>query len=99
MTEKTCSIYKVRYNDIKTHITHVEAQVCENGTSYRLQKYTRDEIIKMINDGFIVKTRIQEGTDYIDGASVIVWPLNSIVYIKTEPNDTEADNLGNLPTF
>jgi len=53
----------------------------------------------MIKGEFEVKTRVQIGDHYKDGALVEIWPVNGVEYLKTERNNDEEDNLGSLPTF
>ena len=102
MTKKACNIYRVRYAQGKRkYISHVEAQIIrDDGSSTGQKELTRNDVIVKINDGYATKTRIREhGDTYKDGASVLVWSVKGVNYLKTEPNDDEEDNLGELPLF
>ena len=55
----------------------------------------RDTCIKEIEAGIEYETSPSRG----QGAKVIVYELNRNKYLKTERDDTEANNLGGLPTF
>jgi len=100
MSPNSCLIYKVRYAEDKRFISHVEAKVYENGKLTPLEQYTRKEIVTKIEKGYTVKTCIQiAGDNYKDGANVGIYSFNGVEYITTDPNNTEADNLGELPTF
>ena len=102
MFHNKCLIYRVCYgNKEQTHITHVEAHVDDNiGTSHPKKILTRAKVLEMIDDGYSVETvKWLYGDTYEKGAKVIAIPLNGNRYIKTESNETEEDNLGELPTF
>jgi len=103
MLNNSCSVYKVCYEkSSKTkRISHVEAQVYKDGRTRSKQEYTKDDIIRMVNDlNFTVETRIKvHGDVYKDGAPVIVVTLNGTDFIKTEKNEITEDNLGELPIY
>jgi len=100
MTQNKCLIYAVRYDKERKFISHVKARVDSHGVYVPKKEYTKADIINMINDDFVVQTRVHEyGNSYAIGADVVIQSLNGVDYIKTKPNDTEEDNLGELPIF
>ena len=58
---------------------------------------SRQNIIKMIQDeGKSVVTVREHQGQWVQGEDVHVTSKN---YIRTDPNETESDNLGDLPEF
>ena len=94
-----CFIYAVHYDTEKRHITKVKGQISTGGTLGPLQVLTKAEILAKIDADWIVATVVKndEGGDKL--TDVIPCTINGKRYIKTVPNDTEEDNLGELPTF
>ena len=97
--EKLCFIYAVNYATGKKHIAKVKAQVTETAEVPPIKIYTKNDILKLNDSGFRIVTTIKRGTKYGFGADVDVYLLKGVRFLKTEPNDREEDNLGELPTF
>ena len=100
MSEKQCYIYAVRYEKERRRIQKVKARIYAGMSSKPEQDFLREEIIEMIDNDYVVETRIRITRDsYEPGAPVLTYMLNGERYIKTEANDNEEDNLGELETF
>ena len=97
--EKICAIFAVRYATEKRHISHVNARIHTGGEYEPLRSFTKSEILAKLDSGWMVITMTKGGKDYIYSADVTDYTINGKRYIKTVPNDTEEDNLGELPTF
>ncbi len=91
-------IDKVHYakdlNGNKTHISHVKGTntLTEDST----KEYTKRSVIDFINDGNAVKTKYVRNGRWVVGEDVHVVD-NS--YLRTDNNNTKADNLENLPEY
>ena len=102
MSKNECTIYRIRYSQgQQKHISHVDAQIFEEDGSHTARReFDRDFVISLIQKGYTAKTRVRVyGDTFKDGATVIVWSVKGVNYLKTEPNEIEEDNLGELPLF
>ena len=98
--EKISCIYAVHYDEDTRHISQVKARINPaSGTLEPLRVYTKSEILNQIDTGFYVVTMVKGGVDHVVGAEVMAYTINGKRYLKTVANDTEEDNLGELPTF
>lgn len=78
-------------------ITHLYCQIAEDeGKKMGTGSFeTRENVIKQINNNLIFKTAIhKEGTTYTVGDKIVVVAGK---YLRTDGNNIEEDNLGNLP--
>jgi hypothetical protein len=96
---KVCFIYAVHYEPEKRHISQVKAQISTGGELEPMKVFTKSEILTKIDSDWIVMTMIKGGVNYVPSADVIAVTINGKRYLKTVANDTEEDNLGELPTF
>ena len=98
--QKFSYIYAVRYEKEKRHISQVNARIDPGtGTLESIRFFWKSEILSQIDNGYIVKTMVKSGEDYIEGAKVIACTINGKRFLKTVANDIEEDNLGGLPNF
>ncbi|ODM73114.1 DUF3892 domain-containing protein [Bradyrhizobium elkanii] len=94
-------ITAVRFNDKHTHIDRVRAWK-DNGESLEtVQEFTRQTIVKAINDDGITFVTAFKTTDgkWRKGEDVFVIHIHNVAYIKTKRDNTTRDNLDNLPEF
>ena len=90
-------ISQVRYNQEHTHIIAV-IQVRNQPDSMPTQ-IGRLEVIANIRAGLKYATAYQDNGTWNYGNEVFVEEVSGTEYIKTEPDDRLADNLGELPEF
>jgi hypothetical protein len=89
-----------------SHVQYGEARRIENLNTHQVFAgllgnapiaISRANMIKMIRDeGKHVVTVTRADDQWVQGEDVRV---TSKGYLRTDPNETEADNLGNLPEF
>lgn len=93
-------ISAVRYNSDHTHITNVRLHPDNGETIGTSTDRTRQSVIDNIKKGttFITIIKNAEGK-WTKGQSVYVIEVDGVEYIKTVDNDSECDNLENLPEF
>jgi len=96
-------ISKVRYEEIngKRHVSKVF--VHENNQENKFgvgTDWKRQEVVDGIDNKFTFYTIIKKDDgSWKTGAEVIKIRVNGKYYIKTEANNTEKDNLENLPEY
>ena len=93
-------ISAVQYNAAETHIVKVMTHV-DNGDSVGSgYEQLRQTVIQQIEAGSTYAT-ITKGADgkWLRGAEVEIVSIDSVKYIKTVPDKTKKDNLGELPRF
>lgn len=62
--------------------------------------WTRQEIVEKLEKKYTFATATEESDKtYKVGADIIIVEINDVKYIRTDGNETEADNLGELPSF
>ncbi len=62
------------------------------------QIWHREQVVRSFNEGKSFVTAIQnEAEKWTKGAQVFTYAKGEEVFIKTEANNTAADNLGKLP--
>lgn len=95
------AIIKVRYNAAGTHIEKVmRCPLDANNNVGVEEERTRLQIVDAINNkGFTYMTFIKENGKYKPGAKVRVVAIKGNDWLRTDDNNIEKDNLGNLPTF
>lgn len=94
-------ITKKRMDAEKKHIEKVKYRYAYSNSvgTYEFEK-KRSEIIKSIEvDKKKYRTAIEKNGEWIIGEDVHVVPIKGKKYIRTDKNETEEDNLGNLPEF
>lgn len=81
------------------HVTHVIIHsIADNTFSYG-QKFTRQQVISLIQGGNNIYTAQwkYDGQHWTKGnAAVGIYPRNGVNYIRTHPDASEKDNLDNL---
>jgi hypothetical protein len=90
----------VSYDSEHSHIVKVkthEDKGNEVGTSYN---ETRTEVISNLKKGKTYGTTVVgENKKWKKGETVKIIKIREKEYIRTDRNETEKDNLGNLPEF
>lgn len=90
-------IYTVRYNKEPKRIASVKTHEDKGDKiSSSDLSFTRDEVIQKIKNGVSFCTIYKDKEQWYRGRDVIVTSNN---FIKTEPNEKEEDNLGELPEY
>lgn len=101
MTDKWADyvIVKVKYSEGHDHI--VEVKICEdNGANLGEEKIIkRQDVINLLKKGKTFITAYAGDKGYRRGAEVHKVVIDGYEYIKTERDNTKADNLGELPEF
>ena len=92
-------ITAVRYDVHRTHIAMVRARKDLGSKLGQEVEMSRSSVIALIDGGDAFVTAKKVEGKWMKGADVIVVTIGGVRYIKTEPNNTEVDNLGNLPEF
>lgn len=95
-------ILRVRYNAEHTHIVQVEVAEDLDTTLGPKQVWTRMQVIQTIQAGKVVYTAPPSPTkpgSVVKGAKVEVVRIGTDLFIKTVPDSTKRDNLGELPEF
>jgi hypothetical protein len=85
----------------ENHITMVKYRL-DKDTTYgsEVSLLSREEVVNSVKQGNIFQTfYIDETGVGTRGDIVEIIKVNGIDFIKTLGNDTEGDNLGELPTF
>ena len=93
-------ISAVRYNATGSHIDEVRVHVDNGDTVGSGTSKTRDTVISQLSAGTTFAT-IYKNSDgkWNLGASVEIVTIEGTKYIKTVPDNTKKDNLGDLPRF
>jgi hypothetical protein len=92
-------ISKVRYNEKHQHIVKVKARV-DNGDSIGPPtEMTRETVVKKLKDGETFVTIPLKDGKFTKGEDVRIVKVNGVEYIRTDQNQKESDNLGELPEF
>lgn len=92
-------ISAVRYNADDSHITHVRVHQDLGTTVGSPSAETRQAVIDSIDAGRSFKTIYNQNGQWSRGEDVHVVPVNGVRYIRTDPDRTPDDNLGNLSRF
>ena len=72
-----------------------------DGRNFKPVIQTRLQVVSLINNsGFEVYTATLDSKNKLQhGAEVIAYPIDKEWFLKTIPNDTPEDNLGELPSI
>jgi len=93
-------IEAVRYGRTKKSITHVKVRQDRNDCLGSPETWTKEEAIIMIANRFKeVITVYRDGQNWSKGSRVQAVRVGQSYYIRTDANEIEADNLGELPEF
>lgn len=95
----TFYITAVRYSSTNPkHITHVLVHTSTNNNRLNKgQEKTKDQVIADLKNN-TYRTAIYNYTNgfWGAGAQVSTVELSNVIYLRTQPDSTERDNLGNL---
>lgn len=94
-------IAEVRYNAAGTHIDRVRGYADDGGDAVGdTMEKTRQTVVSELKNGTTFCTIFKgDNGKWKKGEGVIIDPVGGTEYIKTKPDSTKRDNLGNLPTF
>ncbi len=93
-------ITQVSYSEGHKHID--EVKIFAVGAEEKLisgQLMHREDVISLLDSGKTVITATVKDGKWYEGADVFKEKINEVEYIKTVKDDTEKDNLGELPPF
>lgn len=93
-------ISSVEYNAQRTHIVKVKVHLDNGDTIGAAEEWSRSQVVSSIEQGKTFTT-ILKGTDgrWKKGQDVHIVTVKGAKYIRTDQNQTAADNLENLPEF
>ena len=91
------SISGVRY-DVEHKLIQL-VRVHTEPSHFLLGDYSRHQVVASIRRGDRWITIVQDGVDWRTGADVHVVTVNGKEYLRTDWNEVEEDNLGELPEF
>ena len=93
-------ITEVKFNSKHTHIDKVRAYDDKGDSLGSLQEYTRQNVVRAIDDGTTFVTAFKNNAGkWNKGEDVFVIEIGGTDYIKTKRDNTAKDNLDNLPEF
>jgi hypothetical protein len=93
-------ISKVRYDEDHTHIVALMVHEDHGTTMGAASQWSRQSVVNSIKSGKTFTTIIKNSDGkWLKGAEVTVVNVDGVDYLKTEPNKSKGDNLGNLPEF
>jgi molybdopterin biosynthesis enzyme len=102
MSEKWADqlISGVKYNPEETHIVAVRAHADNGVTVAAAVEMARSEVVRRLKEGqtFCTITKTADNK-WKRGANVQIVTIEGQKYIRTTPDATKADNLGDLPRF
>ena len=94
------AITAVRYNSEKTRIQQVERREVGSDTLSKPETKSRLTIVVSLELGFEYTTAVKSDSgNWEVGEDVHVVEIDGSSYIRTDRNDKEEDNLGDLPEF
>jgi hypothetical protein len=92
-------ISAVRYNQAKTHIEAVQARTDNGDKVSKPSDLTRSTVITKLDEGYTFITINLKDSKWHHGATVKKVVTDGETWIRTDADNTKADNLGNLPTY
>lgn len=92
-------IYEVSYNSEGTHIEKVKLYDYRDGTLKSPSIWSRTDVVSSLENGINFKTIVRVNNEWNWGEDVRIVVVNKTKFIRTDSNNTESDNLGNLPEF
>lgn len=93
-------ISRVHYNEKHTHIITVEAMPDDGSDNLgKKVEFTREDVVARIDKGETFVTIVKKDSKYQKGEDVRIVKINGVKYIRTDQNQTESDNLGELPEY
>ena len=92
-------ISRVRYNEKHSHIVIVEARLDNVDTIGPPIEMVRETVVKKLKDGETFVTIPLKDGKYKKGEDVRIVKIIGVEYIRTDQNQKESDNLGEVPEF
>lgn len=92
-------IFTVRYNEKHSHIIKVKTYTDSGNGLKDPYIENRDTVISKLKKGNEYCTIRKRNGDWAKGEKVHKIVIKGKEYIRTDKNETEKDNLGNLPEF
>jgi len=83
----------------KRYISQVQVHVDKGDTVGPANIQSRAEVLTNIDNNFTFKTIFKNNNEWKEGENVRKVKINNYFYLKTDANNTEQDNLENLPEF
>lgn len=79
------------------HIKSVKMFNADTGSKSNAIEYSKDEIVRLINNGSTIYTYPTDS--WLDGAKVRVYHYEGVNYLRSVADDVSRDNLGSLPNY
>ena len=92
-------IFAVRYNEKHSHIIKVKTYIDTGDGLKDSYIESRNTVISKLKKGKEYCTIRKKNGNWTKGEKVHKVVVNDKEYIRTDKNETEKDNLGNLPEF
>lgn len=91
-------ISAVRYNQARTHIDAVRVHEHLGKSLSNGEVWSRQRVVSTIDAGYTFTTVVADANGYwLQGAAVNVVQVGRQRFLRTDRDQWEADNLGNLP--
>ncbi len=80
-------------------ISEVKWKIVLAGGDVKPYEYTkrREDVIDKLENGSVIRTGREENGEWKLSPEVDYFERDDVIYIKTKPNETARDNLGELP--
>lgn len=92
-------ISAVRYNQARSHIDYVKVHEIIDNTVNNPETWSRNDVVSKLESKYSFITILKTSTGWNAGEDVHVIIVNGRKYIRTDRNNTESDNLKDLPEF
>lgn len=92
-------ITAVSYDTDKKHIVEVNVFEDDGGTLIKEKKIPRKEIVDLLNEDKNIITAYKGENGYSKGDNVGIIEVRGTKFIRTDGDNIEGDNLGELPEF
>lgn len=83
------------WKDANKVVTYVSLCKADSTSWYGGTKTSQAEVVRLIEAGYVVYTKVWNYPNWTNGARVDVVHTNGRKYLRTDPNATTKDNLDN----
>lgn len=92
-------ITKAKFKDDRVHILSVKVREDLGEKLEGETEWQREKVVSAIDAGKTFVTAYKKDTKWSKGEDVHVLTINNEKYIRTDKNNKEQDNLGELPEY
>jgi hypothetical protein len=93
------AITAVKFQKERVHIEQVKARPCKENELGPETTMSRDAVVAYLEKGKTFATVVNKNGQNIWGAKIGIVEIDGIKFIRTDRDNTKADNLGELPEF